>query len=361
MSRLATRRLIDASATLGAADRALLSIWVNRGLDDAALARMTGMSEETIADRRSRIVEHLSAVLGLPEEDVRSTLAELVASPEVHPVAADGPAAAADAPAANGTAPASELADARPRPNGAALPELVTPSANGPAPPELVTPSANGPAPPELVSPSVNAADPPPPGDTPDADASAAPALAPDTESSSRRRRRYAMALFVIVVVVVVLIVSLGSSGSGHHRGPAPRVTPASTQTVPPTSTTTPSSSPTASRALVALPGGPDHATGTVRFTGTGQHLTLYLSVSNLPAASHGHYEVWLYDSIINSEALGRLRTGVTHLSLRLPGDASRYRWIDISFQPVGAVFHSGESQLRSANPLFGSAAARRP
>jgi hypothetical protein len=335
VSRLATSRLIDASAALGAADQALLSIWVNRGLDDAALARLTGMSDETIADRRSRIVEHLSGVLGLPAENIRSALAELVVSPEVHPAAAEGPAARADPPAANGTAPASELADGRPRPNGAAPPGLVTPSANAPTRP----------------------------GDRPDADAG--PDLAPDTESSSRRRRRrwYALALFVIVVVAVVLVVSLGSSGSGQHRGPSPRLTPASTQTVPPTSSTSPSPSPTAGirsvEPLVALPGVPDQATGTVRISGTGPHLTLDLSVSNLPAASHGHYEVWLYDSIINSEALGRLRAGVTHLSLRLPGDAGRYHWIDISFQPLGAVFHSGESQLRSVNPLFAATATR--
>jgi len=76
--------------------------------------------------------------------------------------------------------------------------------------------------------------------------------------------------------------------------------------------------------------------------------------VSNLPPASHGHYEVWLYDSLVSSEGLGSLRTGVTRLSLRVPANARRYPWIDISFQPLGNVFHSGESVMRSANPLFG-------
>src|SRR5664280_518641 len=63
MSRLATRRLIDAAASLEAADRALLNIWMSRGLDDADLARMTGMTEATIAGRRERIVAQLSTVL----------------------------------------------------------------------------------------------------------------------------------------------------------------------------------------------------------------------------------------------------------------------------------------------------------
>jgi hypothetical protein len=79
------------------------------------------------------------------------------------------------------------------------------------------------------------------------------------------------------------------------------------------------------------------------------------LTVSNLPPASGGHYEIWLFNSLTVSMPLGRLRAGVDHLSLPLPRGAARYRWIDISFQPVGAVFHSGESVLRAANPRFGT------
>jgi hypothetical protein len=290
VSRLATRRLIDASATLDAADRALLNIWVNRGLDDAALARMTGMSEETIAGRRTRIVEHLSAVLGLPAQDVRGALIEIVASPEVPPNT--------------------------PTPNGDARPELVTPSANGTSSP--------------------------PSGDTPDTDTMAAAAPETGTGSSSRRRPgRWSGLALLVMVVAVVLVVSLGSSGSGHRPGPATRPTSESAQTVP------------SGQALVALPGGSGHATGTAVITGRSPNLRLNLSVRNLSPASHGHYEVWLYDSLTYSEALGRLRTGVTNVSLRLPRDAHRYHWIDISLQPVGQVFHSGESVMRSANPLF--------
>jgi hypothetical protein len=308
VSRLATRRLIDASATLDAADRALLNIWVNRGLDDAALARMTGMSEETIAGRRTRIVEHLSAVLGLPAQDVRGALIEIVASPEVPPTT--------------------------PTPNGDARPELVTPSANGTSSP--------------------------PSGDTPDTDTMAAAAPETGTGSSSRRRPgRWSGLALLVMVVAVVLVVSLGSSGSGHRPGPATRPTSESAQTVPSGSPPSPSPSPSppanrpAGQALVALPGGSGHATGTAVITGRSPHLRLNLSVRNLSLASHGHYEVWLYDSLTYSEAVGRLRTGVTHVSLRLPRDAHRYHWIDISLQPVGQVFHSGESVMRSANPLF--------
>jgi hypothetical protein len=108
----------------------------------------------------------------------------------------------------------------------------------------------------------------------------------------------------------------------------------------------------------VALPGGPAQATGSVLVSRKRSHPKLDLSVRDLPAVSNGHYQVWLYDSMVTSEPLARLRTGVTHLSLRLPANARRYQWIDISVQPTGHVFHSGESVLRSANPLFASAAA---
>ena len=82
VTSLATRRLIDAAATLDPPERALVNLWVNRGLDDAEVARMTGMSDSVIAERRTRIVEQLSDELGLPPEDVRSALNELVPAPQ---------------------------------------------------------------------------------------------------------------------------------------------------------------------------------------------------------------------------------------------------------------------------------------
>jgi hypothetical protein len=78
--KLATRRLIDASATLPAADRALLSLWTQRGLDDAAMAQMTGVDPATIAERRDRIVADLSTELGLPPQDVATALSSIARS-----------------------------------------------------------------------------------------------------------------------------------------------------------------------------------------------------------------------------------------------------------------------------------------
>ena len=89
MSNVATHRLIDASAALGPAERALLNLWIHRGLDDPALARMTRMSLDSLAGRRRRIVESLSEELGLPPDQIHQALTEIAASSaEQHATAA---------------------------------------------------------------------------------------------------------------------------------------------------------------------------------------------------------------------------------------------------------------------------------
>jgi hypothetical protein len=281
MTRVATSRLMEATASLPPADRALVNLWVNRRLDDAALAGLIGMSEETIASRRARIVEHLSTTLGLPPDHVRAALDEIAV------------AATSD----NGDAAV-------------------------PAPPVAETTAAKTAAEPEAVP-------------------------------APRRRGHARWWMLVAITAVCALVVSLALAG--HRRRPT--AASESTQTVP----TAPGGSATSrSRGdlLTALPGGTDHASGSVAIS---HGLRLSLRVRNLTPTFHGHYEIWLYNSLTNSVPLGRLRAGVAHLSLPLPRDANRYRWIDISLQPVGAVFHSGESLLRAANPLFGTAASSSP
>jgi hypothetical protein len=159
-----------------------------------------------------------------------------------------------------------------------------------------------------------------------------------------------------VIALVVVLLVTSGSD-------PKPRraVTAARTHTVAPTPVpqTNPSPSPTVSRPqlnpLGALPGGVSHASGSLVLSGKRNHLTLRLTVKGLPAAHSGHYEVWLYNTVIIAKPLARLRNGVGHLVIRLPRRSARFHWIDVSFQPVGLVYHSGESVLRAANPARGS------
>jgi hypothetical protein len=276
-------------------------LWVNHGLPDAAEGQMTGMGPEAIAERRGRIVERLSIELGLTPAQVDEALAASAPAP----------------PTANGNGNGSGG-----HPSAAAL--RPGPAAEEPA---LPAPAA------------------------------------------TRRRGRLAgwlslAALAVAAVVVaVVLVVSGGSSRPARphadsvHR-PAAVTTTAAPASVP-VPQTSPSPSPTVSHPtsppLAALPGGLKHAHGGVFLAGHGRHLKLRLTVRGVPAARRGHYEVWLYNSIIDSRALARLRTGRHHLTVRLPRHAAHYRWIDVSFQPLGSVNHSGESVLRARNPARAS------
>lgn len=294
VSRVATQRLIDAAATLDAPDRALLNIWVNRGLDGAAVARMTGVSEKAIADRRIRIVEHLSSVLDLPEDHVRNALIEITPSSDARPDRVSpqlGPGA-------------------QPEPAGATHGGATHAGAAGAAVRKL--------------------------------DAGAA---------SQRRRRLWGLAAVVMIVVGVVLVLSLASSVHGRHSTPTHARAPASRGSSSRTPATAPTQAAPAGQ-LTALPGGPGSATGSVRVTGQGRTLRLNLSVSGLPPISRGRYVAWLYTSLVNSERLGQLPGAAGQQSLRVPPNAKRYYWIDISYQPPGAVFHSGDSLLRGANPL---------
>jgi hypothetical protein len=79
------------------------------------------------------------------------------------------------------------------------------------------------------------------------------------------------------------------------------------------------------------------------------------VTIRGLPQATHGHYEVWLYNSLVYSEPVGQIDAPADSVSFPLRANANRYHSIDISFQPVGAVFDSGESVLRGANPLLGT------
>ncbi len=301
MASVATRRLIDAAAKLDPADRALLNLWVNRGLDDERLTGLTGMSPEALHGRREKIVARLAANLGLPETEVRGALTQI------------SPDEAAGVPSAT---------------NGAAE---VTDAPNGSAPTPAPTPA-------------------PPPAPT---------VVATAATSPPRRRRRglwlglAALAMLGAVAVAVIVIASSGgTSASPAHRAAA-RTTPAPTASTPAPTVPTPVHPTAAPRPvpLAGLPGGLVRASGSVKLSGPVKHLKLTLTVRGLPSAQAGHYEVWLYNSVLDSQPLVRLRNGHRHLTANLPHGARHYRWIDISFQPIGVVNHSGESVLRASNP----------
>jgi len=348
MPSLATRRLIDAAATLEAADRALLNLWVNRGFDNDRLAALSRMTKDTLDARRERIVEQLSGELGLPPDHVNEALEELAASSRDTITAGLNGAAAVP-----GTG--TEVV------NGAALPVMAG---------LLLGPAA---ARAGALTPPPTPADPltPPP-------APADPLTPAPTPGASRRGLRrpvlwLVVGLFVLAIGVLVAALAAGG-GPTRHRPIAAVSTPPAVPPVNPTSPaptpappTRTAGGPVTTAGLGGLPGGLAHARGVVQLVGPIKHLRLRVRVRGLPVPDRGHYEVWLFNSVLDSRALGRLRAGVRRVTYRLPAGARRYRWIDVSFQPFGVVNHSGESELRAVNPAHAPKArlrrraARRP
>jgi len=167
-----------------------------------------------------------------------------------------------------------------------------------------------------------------------------APERSPDR---ARRRWRLAALLIVIVIVIVLVVVLSGGSSKRTHD----RHTHTGTSATPPIASTAvrdPAS-------LSTLPGGPAGVTGSIGLTGPALAPRLVVSAAGLPAAGTGHYEVWLYNSVIDSTALASLGTSGGSVTVPLPADYRRYHWIDISRQPAGSTVHSGLSVLRVAVP----------
>ena len=263
MSVLATRHLDDASAALPAAERALLNLWVHRGLEDRELAEMTGMTIETIELRRARIVAALSDELGLPSSQLESELSAMATASRTH--------------SARPHQPLSSAAGERVHSAGQRRPR--------------------------------------------------------------RGHRRWPALMVGVVALVVILAVILGAGSSGGGRKSRGGTETRRAQTLRVTQT------------LLPLPGGVAGVHGSASLTGKPGDFSVVLRVLGLPAASRGHYEAWLYDSILDSVPLGRVVNGARNVGFRLPADAGRFRFIDVSFQPPGVSNHSGESVLRAPNP----------
>jgi hypothetical protein len=344
MSRLATRRLIDAAATLDPADRAFLNLWVNRGLDDERLMELTGMSRAALEKRRGKIVARLGAELGLPEQDIRGALEQI--SPGDEEVTTPRTGGVTDAPSGtNGADPAAAREDPAEAPETAVSATVAPETAASET--AAVTPQATAIQPDRLT-------------DRPAAsDHTALPEQVTGPEGgpsppSGRRRGRWlglAVLLAIVVAAVIAVLAGGGASPQTSHRAASTAITPTTATQTPTVATPTHPTAGPVPAPLLGLPGGLAHASGAIKLSGPVKHLSLNLTVRGLPAPHAGHYEVWLYNSVLDSRPLARLRTGRHHLVIRLPARARRYRWIDISFQPAGVINHSGESELRASNP----------
>jgi hypothetical protein len=170
----------------------------------------------------------------------------------------------------------------------------------------------------------------------------------PTPPTRERRRSRLPLLLALLAIAAIALVVVLASSGSSSNNNktaskphptapkPAPQKPAAHKPKAAP--------KPAAQKAhLISL--GPSGATGTASLSGGGQRLVI--KVSGLPAAT---YQVWLYNSVIDAASLTKVSGTTLSLDLKLPANASHYRYVDISREPNdGNPNHSGESVLRVA------------
>lgn len=94
-------------------------------------------------------------------------------------------------------------------------------------------------------------------------------------------------------------------------------------------------------------PIGSGNADGRARLTDGGERLEVQLR--GLPSPPNGgHFEVWLYSSLIESRSLGRSRDPVVQVDTKLPPDWQDFKFVDVSLEPSDDnAAHSGESIAR--------------
>jgi hypothetical protein len=151
--------------------------------------------------------------------------------------------------------------------------------------------------------------------------------------------------LALLAIAAIALVVVLASSGSSNNKTaskphptapkPAPQKPAAHKPKAAP--------KPAAQKAHLISLG--SSATGTASLSGGGHRLVI--NASGLPSAT---YQVWLYNSVIDAASLTKVSGTTLSLDLKLPANASHYRYVDISREPNdGNPNHSGESVLRLA------------
>ena len=157
--------------------------------------------------------------------------------------------------------------------------------------------------------------------------------LPPARERSSRRGLLIGLAgLLIVLAVVGALVLGGGDDDEGE---PAPSGD--QEQSNPP------SQNAGKGVAFKAIGGGE----GSGEFTARGDG-RFVLVLKDLPAPS-GAYQVWLYNSVVDSVPLGTFRTGSGRVTIRLPQNAKDYRFLDISQEPADSNRnHSGDSVLRA-------------
>jgi hypothetical protein len=165
----------------------------------------------------------------------------------------------------------------------------------------------------------------------------------------SRRRSRVPLLLALLAIAAVALVIVLASSGSDNKTASKPRASAPAPAPSQPSKPAKPAKKKPAPKPAAAKPvslgalGTASGATGTAALTAGGTRLTL-----NASGLAPGDYQVWLYNSVIDAVSLTKVQGTKLSLDLKLPANASHYRYVDVSLEPAdGNPNHSGESVLR--------------
>jgi len=323
-----TRRLIAATAELDPASRAMLNLWLHRGLSDAQIADFIGATPEGVAARREALVDALSIELDVAPEEVHETVDQLAGR-------RGGQAGSGAVPAETGAVSPAERDKSVPSEESESAAPAQEPTVTDPgsvAPP--------GPAESEAAEP------------TEAPDGAGAPAV------GHRRRLPWTVLLIVALsLLALLLLVSVLLTGPGRsspapksarsvHPVPRARTGPAPSSAVPrraPAART-----PTALR-LRPVPGAAPTGTGVATLSRRAGATRLHLVVRGLaPLRRATVYGVWLYNSVLDVAPLAVLLRPMGTADVRLPRTFRRYRFIDVSVQRVTSYFHSGQSVLRA-------------
>jgi hypothetical protein len=329
MAKHTSDPIARALSELDSGTRALLDLSLRRALDDDELAKLVSADPARIAERRERTLDEMATAAGIEGPGAREQVTErLLAVPSEVWLASSAP----DEPQAE-------------------PPPAPAPPTPEPPPPPVAPKSAPAVARPPIkdarstVGTQVASVGPPPgPGSAPPvAVASSADDPVPGTRSRNRVMVIVALALAAVLLAVLLLGAADDSDEAAPATTPPPTDGPAQTT---PTDGPPPDEEPKLAGApLEPLPGA-GRGSVEVRLEVGG---TIVAGLDGLPAPGRDVYKLWLYNSILDSKGLGTTGSASGSIEARLPANADRYRFLDLTMQPRKRTSpHNGRSLFRA-------------
>ena len=164
--------------------------------------------------------------------------------------------------------------------------------------------------------------------------------------AQQRSRRRAVLVALAVVALGAVVTILVAGGGDGDEGAEKASETPAG-RGEKDREGQPPPEAPEGAGKLEPLSGQAAKAEGSATIEGRSEDARLKLSATNLPAPE-GAYQVWLYDSLIDSEPVATVKGTSIELSEPLPADPADFRYVDVSLEPAdGNPNHSGRSVLR--------------